>query len=240
MIELSGIKKYYSFGKEKFYALNGIDAAFETGKISSIFGNSGSGKTTLGNIISGFEKQDEGIVLYNGSREKKSKTIRNVFQDPYISLNSNKDVRWHIETTANLNSLNQKVLWENLEITGMEKERYGSRYISSLSGGERQRLAFSVVMSQQPEFIVLDEPFSYLDTLNMFNLLQLLKKMKKVISFIYLDHDLNRCAYISDYIYILKDGQIVEHGKTQAIVENPVNSFTRSVVENLPDLDKLV
>jgi len=245
MIELRGIQKYYVSGKKidrgaLFYALRGINAVFKKGEVTAIFGNSGSGKTTIGNIVTGFEKQDEGYVYYDGSLERDSHFIRYVFQDPYISLNATKDVEWHVETTAKFNGLDPYKIWEKLNVAGLRKEIYRLRTVEGLSGGERQRLAFSIAVSQDPEYIVLDEPFSYLDSLNLFYMLQMIRDMSKAISFIYLDHDLNRCSFVSDYMYVLKGGEVIEEGKPEQIIKDPHTEFMRDTVKNMPDIKKRI
>ncbi len=245
MIELKGVHKYYrnrgkGSGNGRIYALAGVSATFQENKITSVMGNSGSGKTTMAHIISGFEKQDSGEVLYDGSYQRGRLTVRNVFQDPYISLNPVKDVRWHLETAASLNNLETEIFWENLENTGLRKENMESRVVGSMSGGERQRLAFSMAISQQPEYLIMDEPFSYLDSLNMFRILQLIKELKDKITFIYFDHDMNRCTFLSDYIYIINGGRIEEEGEPERILSDPVSDFTESLLRSMPDIHRRI
>ncbi|MCW6168493.1 MAG: ATP-binding cassette domain-containing protein [Thermoplasmatales archaeon] len=245
MIEVKDVQRYYivkqsRIKKEKFYALKDVSAIFRDGDIFAIFGDSGSGKTTLGDIISGYQRPDTGSVFYNGSLERKNKSVRYVFQDPYTSLNPAKDVRWHIETTSSLNNLDLVNVWNTFELTGLSRRNYETRLISTLSGGERQMLAFSIALSQQPDCMVLDEPFSYLDTLTLFRLLSILRKTKDKVLYIYMDNDMNRCAYVSDMIYILKRGKIIEQGTPEKIINSPENEFTREVIEKMPDLHKRI
>jgi peptide/nickel transport system ATP-binding protein len=245
MIEVNNIQKYYiirrnGIKEQKFYALDNVSAIFREDNIFAIFGDSGSGKTTLCNIISGYQKPDAGSVLYNNSSEKKTKSVRYVFQDPYTSLNATKDVRWHIETTASLNDLDPVNIWNTFELTGLSRKNYETRLISTLSGGERQMLAFSIALSQQPDCMVLDEPFSYLDTLTLFRILSILKKTKDKVLYIYMDNDMNRCAYVSDMIYVLKGGKIIEQGTPEKIINSPEEEFTMEIIEKMPDLQKRI
>ena len=105
MIELKGIKKQYKLKSSPlkyrdYYALDNISTIFRDNIISGITGSSGSGKTTLANIISGYDRDYSGEILYDGSQEKDQNFIRYVFQDPYISMNPVKTVEWHISTAA--------------------------------------------------------------------------------------------------------------------------------------------
>jgi peptide/nickel transport system ATP-binding protein len=162
--------------------------------------------------------------------------VRQIFQDPYLSLNPAKDVGWHIETAARLNRIDPEDVWAVFESTRLAKGKFESRLTSTLSGGERQMLAFSMALAQQPDCLVLDEPFSYLDTLNRFRMLSLLRKTKDRILHIYVDNDIDRCAYVSDFIYILKSGQVIEQGTPERIIDSPREEFTREVVRNRLDM----
>jgi ABC-type dipeptide/oligopeptide/nickel transport system, ATPase component len=110
------------------YALDHINATFKDNIISGITGSSGAGKTTLANIISGYDKDYSGEILYNGSKEKSPQYIRYVFQDPYVSMNQVKTVEWHIATAANINNVKIEDAIKKLEMAGMSYEAYSARY----------------------------------------------------------------------------------------------------------------
>ncbi|AAT43349.1 ATP-binding cassette domain-containing protein [Picrophilus oshimae] len=238
MIEIKNVDKYYIkkgiLKRDVFYALKDVNISFYPGKIYSIFGKSGSGKTTLANIISGYKKPDKGSVLYkNGIK------IRYVFQDPYISLNITKDVKWHIETSAGLNNIDLNYAWYIFNSTGLDKDLYEYRSVESLSGGERQLLAFAMAYLQKPDVIVLDEAFSYLDTLNLRRVFEVLKRTKNNILYIYFDNDINRCLFLSDFIYVLNNGSLVESGTPDMMIKNP-GAFMRNIIEKMPDYRKRI
>ncbi len=244
MIELMGVDKFYwkikNGKREKIFALKNVNISFRKNNITAVFGNSGSGKTTLGNIITGFNSPDSGEVLYDGNPERNQKTVRYVFQDPYISLNPAKNVEWHVETAARLNGIDAAGIRETVELVGLPWKEYGTKNVGVLSGGEKQRLSYAMAIAQEPDYVVMDEPFSYLDSLNIFNLLHIMRDIKEKTAFIYLDHDLNRCLFVSDFICVLKNGSIIETGTPEKIKNEPVGSFTKEAVSKLPDIKKRI
>ncbi len=245
MIELKGIKKQYKLKSSPlkyrdYYALDNISTVFRDNIISGITGSSGSGKTTLANIISGYDRDYSGEIFYDGRREKIQNFIRYVFQDPYISMNPVKTVEWHISTAAEINHVKIEKATEKLEIAGMDYSAFRSRYANSLSGGELQKLALAISLIPDPNFIVLDEAFSMMDSINLFAILTFLKELKKTVSLIYIDHDINRVSFVSDYIYIMNCGKIIEENYTEKIMEDPEDEYTGELIKYSPDYRKRI
>jgi len=245
MIELNGIKKQYKLKSSAlkyrdYYALDNISTVFRDNIISGITGSSGSGKTTLANIISGYDRDYSGEIFYNGRREKNQNFIRYVFQDPYISMNPVKTVEWHISTAAEINHVKIEKAIEKLEMAGMDYSTFRSRYVNSLSGGELQKLALAISLIPDPNFIVLDEAFSMMDSINLFAILTFVKELKKTVSIIYIDHDINRVSFVSDYIYIMNCGKIIEENYTEKIMEDPEDEYTEELIKYSPDYRKRI
>ena len=245
MIELKGIKKQYKLKSSPlkyrdYYALDNISTVFHDNIISGITGSSGSGKTTLANIISGYDRDYSGEILYDGSQEKDQNFIRYVFQDPYISMNPVKTVEWHISTAAEINHVKIEKASEKLEMAGMDYSAFRSRYVNSLSGGELQKLALAISLIPDPNFIVLDEAFSMMDSINLFAILTSMKELKKTVSLIYIDHDINRVSFVSDYIYIMNCGKIIEENYTEKIMEDPEDEYTGELIKYSPDYRKRI
>jgi peptide/nickel transport system ATP-binding protein len=245
MIQLKHIKKKYKIKSRPlkyndFYALNDISTVFRDNIISGITGSSGSGKTTLANIIAGYDKDYTGSVLYDGQTEKDFKFIRYVFQDPYISMNSVKTVEWHLATAAGINNVDMSGAIDKLNMAGLDYNDYGGRYVNSLSGGEMQKLALCISMIPEPKFIVLDEAFSMMDSITLFNTLNFLKTLKKTRSIIYIDHDINRVSFTADYIYIMNRGVIIEENSTEKIMKDPREEYTGELIKYSPDYNKRV
>ncbi|WP_337861183.1 ATP-binding cassette domain-containing protein [Ferroplasma sp.] len=245
MIELKNVSKEYKIPRGRlkfsdFYALNNISTIFKNNIVNGITGSSGSGKTTLANVITGYDTDYSGEIFYNGKKEKNPKFIRYVFQDPYIAMNPVKNVEWHIKTAASINGINMEKATEKLELAGMDYNNYKNRYANSLSGGELQKLAFAISIIPEPDFIVLDEAFSMMDSITLFQTLNFLKELKNKISIIYIDHDINRVSFVSDYFYIIDHGQIIEEGYTEKIMECPENDYTKELIKYSPDYKKRI
>ena len=245
MIRLEGITKFYmdkgGIGKgNRVYALKDLNQEFSDGKIYAVFGNSGCGKTTLANVISGYSTPDSGHVYYDGSLVKRENSVRIVFQDPYTSLNGSKDVAWHMETTARINGMNPEKIWNIYENLGFFRSNYENRMVWTLSGGELQILSFTIAFAQKPRCIVLDEPFSYLDTMTINRVMNLMRNTKDKILYIYMDNDMNRCGYISDDILIMDGGSIIEQGQTDTVIMHPEKEFTKGIIRNIPDIRKRI
>lgn len=245
MIKLENITKEYKVNVGRFkykdtYALDDITTKFTDNKINGITGSSGSGKTTLANIISGYDKDYSGKVLYDNKTEKDSNYIRYVFQDPYISLNSMETVAWHISTAAELNNVDIETAVNKFSIIGIDYDDYKDKQIITLSGGERQKLAFAISLIPSPKYIILDEAFSMLDSINLFFMLSSLKSIKKDTSVIYIDHDINRVSFVSDYIYIMNEGKIIEENYTDRIINSPQKDYTKDLIKYSPNYNKRI
>lgn len=224
------------FKNQRTAIVNGITMKFRKGLIYGIFGDSGAGKTTLGHIISGYDKYFNGKILLNGNPVDPVKYFRIVFQDPYSSLNPSKDVSWHVQMTAKLNGIDTDQIWHYLERLGIKMDKYKQRKVSTLSGGERQRISFTIGVSQNSPCIVYDEPFSYLDTLSIFTAMEIIRERKDQMITIYLDNDLNRCGFVSDYIFIMRNGEILEEGSTEEIFNHPKEQYTKMILEKSPNI----
>lgn len=245
MIKLENITKEYKVNVGRFkykdtYALKDVTTKFTDNRVSGITGSSGSGKTTLANIITGYDKDYSGKVSYDDKTEKDSKYIRYVFQDPYISLNAMKTVEWHMSTAAELNNVDNETAIDKFNITGISYDDYKDKYVNTLSGGEMQKLAFAISLVPSPKYIILDEAFSMLDSINLFYMLSSLKAIKKSTSVIYIDHDINRVSFVSDYLYIMNEGEIIEENYTDRIINSPQKDYTKDLIKYSPNYNKRI
>ncbi len=248
MITLDGIVKKYKIkdGALKwhdFNALYNVNINIIDNTVTGICGISGSGKTTIANIISGYSDYDNGSILYEWKGKKYSKMphdkyLRNVFQDPYTSLNNLTDVKWHIEKAAGMNGVPVKTAEEKL--LSVLPVEYMDRGIDTLSGGERQKLAFAIALISDPDVLVLDESFSMLDTLNLFYMLQLIRDLKNNMAVVYLDNDINRVLFSSDYIYIIDHGNIVEQGSAGYLAEHQKSNILKNMIKYHPSIYKRI
>lgn len=220
----------YSINNHKI--LKDINLNLEKDKIACILGPSGCGKTTLLKLIAGLEKIQTGEIFLNDIMVSSSsqhlatekRKIGFLFQDyalfPHLSVKEN----------LNFAIKNNKKLTHNIdEIIEIIKLPYSlQKYPHELSGGEQQRVALARSIIAQPDFLLLDEPFSSLD-LNLKeeirdDTLHLLQKSN--VTVLIVTHDPFEAMFISNKIYIMKkEGKIIQSGTPQDLYNYPANSY---------------
>ena len=168
-------------------------------KVYGLMGTTGSGKTTFIKAILGLIKY-EGEILLDGKQLDIRKGFQIVFQNPFNSFDSKRNVGFSISEIIRLNSSNYTLeeLAKKVEIN----PGFMDKYPSELSGGELQRLSIARALAGNPQVFILDEPTSALDVENQKKILDVLKSLKN-ITVIFISHDMNVLKYISDEILIL-------------------------------------
>ena len=224
-IEIKGINFKYSNNKEN--TLNDFGLNIKKGEIVSIFGESGSGKSTLLRIIAGLEKpingsikiSDKVMVENNIFESPENRGLSMVFQDyalfPHMTVEKNIKFGLKNKSKQEKNEILDKML-KLVELVG-----YKDRYPYELSGGQQQRIALARALAPEPSVLLLDEPFSNLDS----DLQQgIREELKRIIKFtntttIFVTHDREDCKAIADRVVILNKGKIVKQGKVKDILK---------------------
>ena len=222
--------------------LDNINFKIKKGETLGLIGQSGSGKTTISRCLTGFYKNYDGEIKYDGinireiSRYKLSRKIQLIFQDPYSSLNPNiKIINQIIDPIIihfKINKNEAKTLAiEYLNKVELKKHLF-NKYPSELSGGERQRVVIARALSLKPELIICDECVSALDKSIQNAILKLLNKLKieLKLTYIFISHDLSLVKHMSDNIIVLKNGIIVDRNSTNAIFKKP-KDYTKKLIE---------
>ena len=222
--------------------LDNINFKIKKGETLGLIGQSGSGKTTISRCLTGFYKNYNGEIKYDGinireiSRYKLSRKIQLIFQDPYSALNPNiKIINQIIDPIMihfKINKNEAKTLAiEYLNKVELKKHLF-NKYPSELSGGERQRVVIARALSLKPELIICDECVSALDKSIQNAILKLLNKLKieLKLTYIFISHDLSLVKHMSDNIIVLKNGIIVDHNSTKAIFKKP-EDYTKRLIE---------
>ena len=258
MIELNGLKKYFSISKgllkkdtTKVKAVDDITLTINQGEIVGLVGESGSGKTTLARVILNLTRKTDGNIVINGVDLDKAgradikqirKDVAVVFQDPASNLNPRQTVESSIMRPMIIHGVpkaeaKQKAK-EVLEMVKMD-QRYLDSYPHQLSGGQLQRIAIARALALNPKVMILDEPTSALDMSVQAQILNLLLDLQEEMGLTYLviTHDLNVIKYISDRIAVMYLGRLVEFGPTEEIAENAKHPYTRGLLNAAPILD---
>ncbi len=239
----------------KFRAVNGVSFTLKKGESLGLVGESGCGKSTLTRAILGLETIQGGSISINGVEVKAGHTVprtlrRNmqvVFQDPYGSFNPRHKVArlvsepFHLLDNAPKGEARKAAISEALTAVGMHPDD-ADKYIHEFSGGQRQRIAIARALIIKPELIILDEAVSALDVSIRAQILDLLAELsdKLGLSYLFISHDLSVVRAITDRVMVMKSGEIVEAGATEAIFQTPQHEYTRALLAAAPSLEDLM
>ena len=246
ILDIDGFTKSFKkrrFGGVAFEAVRGISLSIRRNEIFGLVGESGSGKTTLARGILYLDPPTEGNVVFAGvdlgtlgSRDLRRMRSRMqiIFQDPTSALNP----RLRVRTSLGEGLRNQALatgevarrVAEAADLVGIPAAHL-DRFPHEFSGGQKQRLVIARSLTMQPEFLILDEPVSNLDVSIQAQIINLLLDLKNQLSLTYLfiSHDLNLVAYLSDRIGVMRAGRIVELGRTDDIIVDPLHIYTRQL-----------
>ncbi len=225
---------------KEFFANKNLNFSLNTQQNLGIIGESGSGKSTLAKALVNLIKFDGEINLFGDKNwQKNSQELRRkiqiIFQDPYSSLNPRMKVCDIIAEGLIIHKIASKN-FENDVRQIMQKMKLDeilfNKFPHQLSGGQRQRVALARSLILNPEILILDEPTSALDFATQNDILNLLISIQKhqKISYIFISHDLEVIAKMSDFIVVLKDGEIVEYQDVNTIFSKPKNEYVKTLI----------
>ncbi len=211
-IQLQGITKAY--GKDK--VLNNINLQVKEGKFLSILGSSGAGKSTILKIISGLVSQDNGRIKIDGldisNYPVEKRNIGYIFQSPLLfpHMTVEENIAFGLQVKKwDSQSIAKRIceLVKLLQIEGLEK-----RLPSMISGGQQQRVAIARALAPKPNILLMDEPFSSLDSKLREEMGELVKEIQEKLNLtiIFVTHDKNESLTLSHEIAILLDGGIAQ------------------------------
>lgn len=239
------------------YAARGVSFSLNKGEILGIVGESGSGKSVSTTAIPGLLPKNafaEGHIFYKGTdlltlsqkelREYRGKKIALIFQEPGRSFDPLQNIG--------------KVFWETFRIENpkiSKEEAYKkaekllsdvgipepssrlSSYPHQFSGGQLQRIGIALALAQNCELLIADEPTTALDVTIQSQIISLLLKLKdeKGLSIIFISHNINLVAKISNRIAVMYGGKIMETGTPDDIINNPGHPYTQALVSALPE-----
>ncbi|MGC8615225.1 MAG: ABC transporter ATP-binding protein [Thermoprotei archaeon] len=243
------------FKTSKVIAVNSVTLELKEKEIVGLIGESGSGKTTLGRILAGMYKPDQGQVYYMGKKldysnktevKKFKKDVQYVFQDPFSSLPPYRKVKTLLEEVLKAYRVAsgadaEKKINEILTSVGLTPaDQMGQKRPYELSGGQRQRVSLARALAVSPKVIIADEPVSMLDVTIRTGILELLRKIRdnQGISIIYITHDIVTANAITDVIYVMYRGSILEKAPSNEILSNPMHPYTRLLISSLPSFVK--
>ena len=236
MIEIKNIFKKYRDN----HVVNDVSFNIEKGKITSFIGPNGAGKSTVLGIVTRLINGDGGDVVIEGKKlsdyhtKDLAKKIAILKQSNNISLKLT--IRELVgfgrfpHSVGNLNAEDEKYIDEAIEY--MKLTDIQNKYLDELSGGQRQRAYIAMVIAQNTEYILLDEPLNNLDMSHSVQMMKVLRNLCDDLgkTIVLVMHDINFASCYSDNIVALKNGKIEKVGTTEEIVK-------KEILEDIYEMD---
>jgi peptide/nickel transport system ATP-binding protein len=265
ILSIKNLKKYFephqSFAqsivgggqKKLIKAVDDISFDIRRGEIFGLIGESGSGKTTTGKLVMKLIEPTSGQMVFNGedvTRLDKEKLkqyrrkVQMIFQDPYASMNPRFKIKDVLEepliihnVKATIEERTKMIVKALEEVKLTPAEEYMGRWPHMLSGGQRQRVATARTLILNPLMLVADEPVSMIDLSTRAEILYMMKEVQKELglTYLYITHDLSTARYFTDRIAVMYLGRIVEIGRADDIIDNPLHPYTQALIEAVPE-----
>jgi microcin C transport system ATP-binding protein len=234
-------------------AVRGISFSIARGESLALVGESGSGKSVTalsilkllpypkahhpsGSIM--LDGQDVLVADAAALQKLRGKRIGMVFQEPMSSLNPLHSIEKQIGETLNLRGgeLRARVIGLLNKVGFPDAEHRLTALPHELSGGQRQRVMIAMALANDPQLLIADEPTTALDVTIQAQILALLKDLQREmgLALLFITHDLAVARKIADRVCVMKDGLIVEHGKTEDVLSRPREAYTRQLVQAEP------
>ncbi|WP_342599424.1 ABC transporter ATP-binding protein [Psychrobacillus sp. FSL H8-0483] len=223
-------------GYENQVVLNDISIKLKKGEFATLLGQSGCGKSTLLRSIAGLEDVDLGRILIDGkditNLSPRQREVGMVFQSyalfPNMSVFDNIAYGLKMKKVKDIKSRVKKMI-DMVDLIGKEES-----YPHQLSGGQQQRVALARALVMEPKVLLLDEPLSALDAKIRKSLQKELKRIQKEldITTIFVTHDQEEAMTMSDRIFVMNKGQVVQSGSPSEIYTSPVNTFVAKFIGN--------
>ena len=234
IIEFKNVNKYYA--DTDTTVLKDISFELEEGKFYTLLGASGSGKSTILNIIAGLLDATDGDVILDNKRindlPANKRNVHTIFQS--YALFPNMNVFDNVAFALKIKGVDKKEIAkrvsESLKLVRLDG--FEKRSITKLSGGQKQRVAIARAIIDRPKVLLLDESLSALDMKLRKDMQYELRELQQSlgITFIFVTHDQEEALAMSDWVFIMNEGEIVQSGTPTDIYDEPINHFVADFI----------
>jgi peptide/nickel transport system ATP-binding protein len=251
--EARDLVRAYGHGKRLAVAVDRVNFAIKDRDIVSLVGQSGCGKTVLAKMLLRLETPTSGDLLFNGrpigeARDPRDhwRRVQAVFQDPFAAFNQFFTIRAQLKSSFRLfrekptaaeieDRVDQALLAVNITPADIE-----GKYPFELSGGQMQRMLLARIFILKPQVLIADEPTSMVDACSRASILDYLMKLKEELqmTIVFVTHDIGLAYYISDAIFVMHKGQIVEQGSPDEVTQSPKDAVTKQLLEDIPQVNR--
>ncbi|WLR58875.1 iron ABC transporter ATP-binding protein [Guptibacillus hwajinpoensis] len=228
MIEIKNVSK--SYGKKK--VVQNVSLTVQKGTITSFIGPNGAGKSTLISMVSRLLSCDEGEVYIDGNNVTKTKSNELAKKISILKQSNELNVRLKVRELVSFGRFPysqgrlSKDDWAYVDeaIRYMELEEIQDQFIDHLSGGQKQRAFIAMVIAQNTEYIILDEPLNNLDMKHSVQIMKVLRRLADELgkTVLIVIHDINFASVYSDQIVALKNGSLIREGRTEEMITTEV------------------
>ena len=255
LVHIENLDVVYRNGRRQVHAVRGVSFDIARGQVLGLVGESGSGKSTIAGTLTGLVPIHSGSVQVDGlevagASGRKLRGVRSqtgiVFQNPASSLNPRRSVGASIGQPLQLhtnltNAQRRQRVNELLEAVRLPASM-AQRYPHEMSGGQRQRVAIARALALQPQLLIADEPTSALDVSVQAVVLELLANLQHELGFacLFVSHDLAVVEQVASQVVVLRQGQVVEAGKTTKVLSAPSDPYTQALVTAVPVPDPII
>jgi peptide/nickel transport system ATP-binding protein len=251
--EAKGLTRAFGHGRRRKLAVNNVSFTIGEREIVSLVGESGCGKTVLAKMLLRLEKPTSGELLFRGKPitttcdpREHWRLVQAVFQDPYGAFNQFFTIRSQLKDSFRLfpkrppekemdDIVDRALLAVNIRPPDIE-----GKYPFELSGGQMQRMLLARIFILRPQVLIADEPTSMVDACSRAGILEYLMKLKEelAMTIVFVTHDIGLAYYVSDRIFILHEGRIVEAGAPDEVTQTPVSPITRQLLADIPSMHR--